>query len=156
MILKKNFGNLAATLSQTMKLANYTFLHPSTITNSEIILWIWQFSSLSGKDTDGRGQVIRIADWAENSEDSTKQRHFLVTTAGLHISVFNIGYPHERGTFNSYILQLPNGDFSIYKPRQWNHLCYAWSSGGRSKIMLVYEFQIVLEQTLKLILNLYK
>ena len=97
-----------------------------------------QFASLSGKDTDGRGRLISIADWVDNSEDFKTRRSFLITTAGLHISVFNIGYIHERGTFNSYILQLPNGDFSIYKPRQWNHICYAWSSGGRSKILLVY------------------
>ena len=66
----------------------------------------------------------------------------------MHIAVFNIGYPHERGTFNSYILQLPNGDFSIYKPRQWNHLCYAWEGrGGRSSIMLVRKILIAYNYT---------
>ena len=96
-----------------------------------------QFAQLSNKDTDGRGQLIRIGDWVENSEDNQARRQYMVTTAGMHIAVFNVGYPHTTTTFNSYILQLPNGDFSIYKPRQWNHLCHAWTSGGRSSIMLV-------------------
>ena len=58
------------------------------------------------------------------------------------LSTFNIGYPHTRTTFNSYILQLPNGDYSVYRPKQWNHLCFAWSSGGKSKMVLVGMNQI--------------
>ena len=67
----------------------------------------------------------------------TKARHLLVTEAGIDLNSFNFGSPHTRTTFNSYILQLPNGDYSIYRPWQWNHLCFAWSEGGKSKMVLV-------------------
>ena len=33
----------------------------------------------------------------------------------MHINVFNFGYPMSKTTFNSYILQLPDGDYSIYR-----------------------------------------
>ena len=72
----------------------------------------------------------------------TKARHLLVTEAGIDLNSFNFGYPHTRTTFNSYILQLPNGDYSIYRPWQWNHLCFAWSEGGKSKMVLVQFFLI--------------
>ena len=42
-------------------------------------------------------------------------RHLLVHDAGMYINVFNFGYPMTKRAFNSYILQLPNGDYSIYR-----------------------------------------
>ena len=53
-------------------------------------------------------------------------------------SSFSFGAPKTRKTFNSYIFQFPNGEYRyIINPREWNHFCFAWSSGGRSKVVLV-------------------
>ena len=68
-----------------------------------------KFASLAGNDgaSQARGELINIGDGHE--------RHFLVHDAGMHINVFNLGYPMTKTTFNSYILQLPDGDYSIYR-----------------------------------------
>ena len=68
--------------------------------------------------------------------DKETGRKLLDTTAGMHISIFVFGYPVTKTTFSGYILN-DDGDYSIYKPRQWNHLCMSWSSGGPTKIVLV-------------------
>ena len=53
-------------------------------------------------------------------------------------SSINFGNPRTRKTFNSYILQLPNGEYRyVINPKEWNHLCFAWASGRRSKVVLV-------------------
>ena len=73
------------------------------------ILWsLGQFASLAGNNgpSQSRGDLIHIGDG---------KRHFLVHDAGMHINVFNFGYPLTKTTFNSYILQLPDGDYSIYR-----------------------------------------
>ena len=68
---------------------------------------------MAGNDgaSQARGELINIGDG--------KERHFLVHDAGMHINVFNLGYPMTKTTFNSYILQLPDGDYSIYRE---NHI----------------------------------
>ena len=76
-----------------------------------------------------RSIVYKISDW------ETK-RKLLETTAGMYISIFVFGYPVAKNTYSSIILN-NNGEYSIYKPRQWNHLCFSWSSGGKSKVVLV-------------------
>ena len=90
-----------------------------------------QFANLAGNDDQGkwRGQVFGI--W-----DLETGRKLLETTAGMYISIFVFGYPVAKTSFSGYILN-DNGDYSIYKPRQWNHLCMSWSSGGPTKIVLV-------------------
>ena len=90
-----------------------------------------QHGSLAGNDPKWawRGQVFKISDIETN-------RKLLETTAGLHVSIFVFGYPVEKNSHTGYILNF-DGDYSFYKPRQWNHLCFAWSSGGPSKVMLV-------------------
>ena len=82
---------------------------------------------------------MNIADWKETPSD--EGRHLLMHEAGMNIVPFNFGFPHTRTTFNSYILQLPDESFDIYRPWQWNHICFAWSSGGKSKIVLVISVQ---------------
>ena len=90
-----------------------------------------QFANLAGNDDQWkwRGQVFGI--W-----DLETGRKLLETTAGMYISIFVFGYPVAKTSFSGYILN-DNGDYSIYKPRQWNHLCMSWSSGGPTKIVLV-------------------
>ena len=60
----------------------------------------------------------------------------LQTSAGNAISGFIFGYPVTKTTYSGYILN-DDGEYSIYKPRQWNNLCFSWSSGGKSKVVLV-------------------
>lgn len=55
-----------------------------------------------------RGDLFNIGD---------RKRRFLYHDAGMHINVFNFGYPLTKTTFNSYILQLPDGDYSIYREK---------------------------------------
>ena len=98
-------------------------------------LCLTQFAVLGGMDWRVRGTLINIADWKDTPSD--EGRHLLITEAGMNINPFNFGSPHTRTTFNSYILQLPDASYDIYRPWQWNHLCFAWSSGGKSKIVLV-------------------
>ena len=76
-----------------------------------------------------RAQVFKLSDLETG-------RKLLETTAGMYISIFVFGYPVTKTTFSGYILN-DEGEYSIYKPRQWNHLCLAWSSGGPTKIVLV-------------------
>ena len=64
-------------------------------------------------------------------------RWLLMHEAGMNVNPFNFGYPPTRTTYNSYIPQLPDASYDIYRPWQWNHLCFAWSSGGKSKLVLV-------------------
>ena len=55
-----------------------------------------------------------------------------------HHSGINFGSPRTWTTFASYILQNPNGKYRyLINPREWNHLCFAWKSGGKTKIVLV-------------------
>ena len=68
--------------------------------------------------------------------DVKTNRKLLEATAGMYISLFLFGYPVAKNTYSGYILD-DNGEYSIYKPRQWNHLCFAWSSRGKSKVVLV-------------------
>ena len=90
-----------------------------------------QFANIAGNDPKWawRAQVFKIADMETG-------RKLVETSAGLHVSIFVFGYPVEKMTYNCYILNL-DGDYSIYRPRQWNHLCMSWSSGGPSKVVLV-------------------
>ena len=74
--------------------------------------------------------------------DKETGRKLLDTTAGMHISIFVFGYPVTKTTFSGYILN-DDGEYSIYKPRQWNHLCMAWSTGGKTKIVLVRNMNTV-------------
>ena len=82
-----------------------------------------------------------ISDWKT-------QRKLIDTTAGLHVSFFVFGHPVGRGSYATYILDI-DGDYSFYRPRQWNHLCFAWSSGGPSKLVLVGNLIKKLEQSFK-------
>ena len=68
--------------------------------------------------------------------DQETGKRLFETTAGMYNSNFIFGYPVTKTTFSGYILN-NDGDYSIYKPRQWNHLCMSWSSGGPTKIVLV-------------------
>ena len=55
-----------------------------------------------------------------------------------HHSGIMFGSPRTWTTFASYILQSPNGKYRyLINPREWNHLCFAWKSGGKTKIVLV-------------------
>ena len=55
-----------------------------------------------------------------------------------HHSGIMFGNPRTWTTFASYILQNPNGKYRyLINPREWNHLCFAWKSGGKTKIVLV-------------------
>ena len=100
-------------------------------TAQKIFLSFHQFANLAGNDDQWRwrAQVFIISDLETN-------RKLLETTAGMYISIFVFGYPVTKTTFSGYILN-DDGEYSIYKPRQWNHLCFAWSSGGKSKVVLV-------------------
>ena len=82
---------------------------------------------------------MNIADWKDRP--SAEGRNLLMAEAGMNINPFNFGTPHTRTTFNSYILQLPDASYDIFRPWQWNHLCFAWSLGGKSKIVLVMSTQ---------------
>ena len=75
-----------------------------------------------------RGLLITIGD---------KERVLFETLARMSLNYFGFGHPKTKTTFNSYILQLPGGDYSIYRPKQWNHFCFAWSARGRSQVILV-------------------
>ena len=79
-----------------------------------------QFASLAGNNdaSHSRGELINIGDM---------KRNFLVHDAGMHINVFNFGHPMTKTTFNSYILQLPDGDYSIY--REWLLCLQNWVEG---------------------------
>ena len=90
-----------------------------------------QFAYLVGNDPKWRFRNIlyTIRDW-ENP------RTLVQTQAGMYTSIFVFGYPVTKTTYSGYILN-DNGEYSIYKPRQWNHMCFAWSSGGESKVVLV-------------------
>ena len=80
-------------------------------------------------------------------DDDKTNRKLLETTAGMYISIFDFGYPIEKNTFTSYILN-DDGEYSIYRPRQWNHLCFAWSSGGKSKVVLVWKVTLRLDENI--------
>ena len=90
-----------------------------------------QFANLGGNDEiwKHRSIVYQIG-------DGETGRRLIETKAGMHISIFIFGYPVTKTTYSGYILN-DEGEYSIYKPRQWNHLCFAWSSGGASKVVLV-------------------
>ena len=97
----------------------------------QVIFVHFQFANLAGNDDKWRWRsvVYRIYDVKTN-------RKLLEATAGMYISLFLFGYPVAKNTYSGYILD-DNGEYSIYKPRQWNHLCFAWSSKGKSKVVLV-------------------
>ena len=90
---------------------------------------------------------MNIADWKDRP--SAEGRNLLMAEAGMNINPFNFGTPHTRTTFNSYILQLPDASYDIFRPWQWNHLCFAWSLGGKSKIVLVMSTYKTLIETFK-------
>ena len=79
-----------------------------------------------------RGIIVKIDDPV-----NFNQGRLLETTAREHASNLIFGYPPtKKTTFTGYVLH-DNGNYSIYRPKQWNHFCFAWSSGGKSKIVLV-------------------
>ena len=94
-----------------------------------------QFAVLGAADWRVRGILMNIADWKNMPAD--EGRWLLMHEAGMNVNPFNFGYPPTRTTYNSYIPQLPDASYDIYRPWQWNHLCFAWSSGGKSKLVLV-------------------
>ena len=94
-----------------------------------------QFAVLGGHSI-SKGTLLWIADWQDSPSDKGRD-YLLASDAGMNIAVLNFGSPHTTTTFNSYILQSPDGRYELYRPWQWNHYCFSWSSGGRSKIVLV-------------------
>ena len=90
-----------------------------------------QFAYLAGNDPRWawRAHIIKIVD-AEAGQS------LFTTSAGMDSSNLNFGHPQTRTTFTGYIPYLPDGEYSIYSPRQWNHICFAWSSGGKSKFVV--------------------
>jgi hypothetical protein len=56
--------------------------------------------------------------------------------ASSSLSVLNYGYPHTRSTFNSYLLREDDGNYEIYTPYTWNHICYSFKTGGESRVVL--------------------
>ena len=115
---------------------------------SEAMFPFPQFAVLGGLDWRTRGTLLYIADWKETPND--QGRRLLKAKVLMNIATFSFGYPFTRTTFFPYILQLPDGSYDVYRPWQWNHLCFAWSSGGKSKIVLVnYQFSNIQKVVLK-------
>ena len=87
-----------------------------------------QFASLAGNNdaSHSRGELINIGDM---------KRNFLVHDAGMNINVFNFGHPMTKTTFNSYILQLPDGDYSIYRETLCHDSMFT-ELGGRVELSL--------------------
>ena len=87
-----------------------------------------QFASLAGNNdaSHSRGELINIGDM---------KRNFLVHDAGMNINVFNFGHPMTKTTFNSYILQLPDGDYSIYREALCHDSMFT-ELGGRVELSL--------------------
>ena len=64
-------------------------------------------------------------------------RELLKMSASSQISVLNFGYPATRTTFNSYLLRDIDGNYEIYSPYVWNHVCFSFTKGGYSRVVLV-------------------
>ena len=55
-----------------------------------------------------------------------------------HLTVLNVGYPNAKGTYNSYLLHTPSGNYeAIFSPYVWNHVCYMYKKPGQSRFALV-------------------
>ena len=112
---------------------------------------------LSGLENEFMGTLINIGDWydvtailieetlnytnfrteaAQTYNDGTS-RDLLFMTASSQISVVNFGYPATRTTYNSYLLRDREGNYDIYSPYVWNHVCFSFERGGYSRVVLV-------------------
>ena len=68
---------------------------------------------------------------------SGRSRDLLKMSASSQISVLNFGYPATRTTYNSYLLRDQDGNYEIYNPYVWNHICFSFKKGGYSRVVLV-------------------
>ena len=68
---------------------------------------------------------------------SSLSRDLLKMSASSRISVLNFGYPATRTTFNSYLLRDNSGDYEVFRPFVWNHICFTFKKGSYSRIVLV-------------------
>ncbi len=65
----------------------------------------------------------------------------MTTTDG--VTVLNLGYVASAGTFASYLLQYPPGNYeAVFVPHAWNHFCFSFERGKESRTILAYNWKI--------------
>ena len=106
------------------------------------------------------GTLINIGDWYEinanvilgnlnytatnfrteavRTYNDDTSRDLIFMTASSQISVVNFGYPATRTTYNSYLLRDGEGNYDVYSPYVWNHVCFSFERGGYSRVVLVW------------------
>ena len=106
------------------------------------------------------GTLINIGDWYEinanvilgnlnytatnfrteavRTYNDDTSRDLIFMTASSQISVVNFGYPPTRTTYNSYLLRDGEGNYDVYSPYVWNHVCFSFERGGYSRVVLVW------------------
>ena len=88
-------------------------------------------------------KVLMIISPANSSRktgpDHVDARQLLTMIASSDISYLNFGYPQTRTTFNSYLLRDNSGDYEVFRPFVWNHICFTFKKGSYSRIVLVGE-----------------
>ena len=87
--------------------------------------------------------MTQFTTFRKNGSDDVEARQLLTMIASSDISYLNFGYPQTRTTFNSYLLRDTAGDYEVFRPYVWNHICFSFQKGNYSRIVLVKIYSYV-------------